>query len=95
MTSRHLRTVESMMAADPVLQICDDAALSDLLAEIALLVNSSRELMYLGLDNEDFESSELEWLPYHLLGQAMALIKAAKDQAEQQPITGKLTLLSQ
>ena len=95
MTSRHLRTVESMMAADPVLQICDDATLSDLLAEIALLVNSSRELMYLGLDNEDFESSELEWLPYHLLGQAMALIKAAKDQAEQQPITGKLTLLSQ
>ena len=95
MTSRHLRTVESMMAADPVLQICDDATLSDLLAEIALLVNSSRELMYLGLDNEDFESSELEWLPYHLLGQAMALIKAAKDQAEQQPITGKLTLFSQ
>lgn len=95
MTSRHPRTVESMMAADPVLQICEDATLSDLLAEIALLVNSSRELMYLGLDNEDFESSELDWLPYHLLGQAMALIKAAKDQAEQQPITGKLTLLSQ
>lgn len=95
MTSRHPRTVESMMAADPVLRICEDATLPDLLAEIALLVNSSRELMYLGLDNEDFESSELEWLPYHLLGQAMALIKAAKDQAEQQPITGKLTLLSQ
>lgn len=95
MTSRHPRTVESMMAADPVLRIFDDATLSDLLAEIALLVNSSRELMYLGLDNEDFESSELDWLPYHLLGQAMSLIKAAKDQAEQQPITGKLTLLSQ
>lgn len=95
MTSRHPRTAESMMAADPVLQICDDATLPDLLAEIALLVNSSRELMYLGLDNEDFESSELDWLPYHLLGQAMALIKAAKDQTEQQPITGKLTLLSQ
>ena len=95
MTSRHPRTVESMMADDPVLRICDDATLSDLLAEIALLVNSSRELMYLGLDNEDFESSELDWLPYHLLGQAMALIKAAKDQAEQQPITDQLTLLSQ
>ena len=84
MTSRHLRTVESMMAADPVLQICDDATLSDLLAEIALLVNSCRELVYLGLDNEDFESSELEWLPYHLLGQAIALINAAGRKALQQ-----------
>ncbi len=88
MTSRRLspfdlNAVDSMVACNPVLRICDDATLPDLLAEIDLLVTSARELAFANLDKAEIES-DLDWLPYHLLGQAIALINAAERKALQQ-----------
>lgn len=89
MTSRRLspvdlNAVDSMVACNPVLRICDDATLPDLLAEIDLLVTSARELAFANLDKAEIESTDLDWLPYHLLGQAIALINAAERKALQQ-----------
>ena len=95
MTSRRLSPVDSMVACNPVLRICDDATLPDLIAEIDLLVTSARELAFANLDKAEIESTDLDWLPYHLLGQAIALINAAGHRALQQQNADQLTLLSQ
>ncbi len=100
MTSRRLspfdlNAVDSMVACDPVLRVCDDATLPDLLAEIDLLVTSARELAFANLDKAEIESTDLDWLPYHLLGQVAALVHAAERRALQQQNADQLTLLSQ
>lgn len=85
MTSPHSNhLVDSMVACDPVLRVCDDATLPDLLAEADRLVTSARELAFANLDKAEIESTDLDWLPYHLLGQAIALINAAERKALQQ-----------
>lgn len=81
MTSPHSNhLVDSMVACDPVLRVCDDATLPDLLAEADRLVTSARELAFANLDKAEIESTDLDWLPYHLLGQAIALIRAAQNR---------------
>ena len=96
MTSRHFSTVESMTTKNAVLHVCDHAALPDLLSEVSLLVKSARELLSAHtLQNPTIETTDLDWLPYHLLGQVAALVHAAEHRALQQQNANQLTLLSQ
>lgn len=67
-----------MTAKNAVLCVCDHAALSDLLSEITLLVKSSRELIFANLQNPALNPTDLDWLPYHLLGQASALVNTVE-----------------